>query len=194
MPLPKLSEKQIDQLAGFVSGYIADQRDAFLKTAQPIEAKFREQVREFFPEDVLAAVRVVQGRASEPSFYPMLRIMGIQNAPAFSEMAGITFQDVVVHVEPLTESLLFHELVHAVQYKHLGLEGFAKLYVRGFLTGGSYEEIPLEKQAYELEDRFARDPKATFSVEADVEERIHLNKLWPPRLPISAPPDSFPPG
>jgi len=41
-------------------------------------------------------------------------------------MAGITFQDVIVHVEPLQTSLLFHELVHAVQYKHLGLQGFAE--------------------------------------------------------------------
>src|SRR4051812_10625011 len=85
-------------------------------------------------------------------------------------MAGITFQDVVIHVEPLTETLLFHKLVHAVQYKHLGLRGFADAYVRGFLRGGSYEQIPLEKQAYELEGRFAADPAATFSVEVDVRE------------------------
>ena len=58
--------------------------------------------------------------------------MGIRNAPPFSDMAGITFQDVVIHVEPLTETLLFHEMVHAVQYKHLGLQGFANAYVRGF--------------------------------------------------------------
>jgi hypothetical protein len=92
-------------------------------------------------------------------------------------MAGITFEDVVVHVEPLTTSLLFHELVHAVQYKHLGLNGFAKRYVRGFLTGGSYEEIPLEKQAYGLEDRFIRDPSRPFSVEQDVAEWIRGDKF-----------------
>jgi hypothetical protein len=92
-------------------------------------------------------------------------------------MAGITFEDVVVHVEPLTTSLLFHELVHAVQYKHLGLNGFAKHYVRGFLTGGSYEEIPLEKQAYALEDRFSRDPSRSFSVEEDVAGWIRSDKF-----------------
>lgn len=88
-------------------------------------------------------------------------------------MAGVTFQDIVVHVDALEPPLLFHELVHAVQYKLLGLQEFAGRYVRGFLTGGSYVEIPLEKQAYELEARFSADPKAPFSVEDAVKKGIH---------------------
>ena len=131
----------------------------------------------FFPEDILCAAKVVRGRASEPPFYSQLRAMGISNAPPFSDMAGITFEDVIVHVEPLETSLLFHELVHAVQYKHLGRQRFAERYVRGFLTRGSYEEIPLEKQAYELEDKFVRDPSIKFSVEADVIGRIGRNQF-----------------
>ncbi len=177
MPLPKLSEKQIDQLAGLVAAYIAEQRSAFGDKAQPIIAEQVAQLRPFFPADVLAQVKVVRGRAPEPGFYTLVRMMGIRNAPAFSEMAGITFQDVVVHVEPLSLRLLFHELVHAVQYKHLGLEGFASRYVRGFLNGGSYEEIPLEKQAYELEGRFVEAPSSEFSVEEDVKRRIQLNEI-----------------
>ena len=34
--------------------------------------------------------------------------------------------------------------------------------VCGFLTAGSYEEIPLEKQAYELAGSFANDPIKCF--------------------------------
>jgi len=178
MPAPKLSETQIGKLAGLVAAYIAEQRSAFRDKARPIAPEYIRQLQGFFPADVLSLVRVVRGRASEPAFYPQLRAMGIRNAPAFSEMAGITFQDIVVHVEPLSLPLLFHELVHAVQYKHLGLEGFAERYVRGFLSGGSYEEIPLEKQAYELEGRFAANSAvAHFSVEEDVKERIRLNQL-----------------
>lgn len=177
MPLPKFSDKQIDQLAGFVASYIAQQRLAFGKNAQPIPAEHIRQLQVFFPGDVLSAVKVVQGRAPEPGFYTLVRMMGIRNAPAFSDMAGITFQDVVVHVEPLSLQLLFHELVHAVQYKHLGLDGFASRYVRGFLSGGSYEEIPLEKQAYELEHKFASNPPVVFSVEDDVRMRIQQNQL-----------------
>lgn len=177
MPLPKLSDKQIDQLAGFVSSYIAEQRAAFAKNAQPISEEHSRQLKAFFPADVVSSVRLIRGRAPEPGFYTMARMMGIRNVPSFSDMAGITFQDIVVHVEPLSLQLLFHELVHAVQYKHLGLDGFSSRYVRGFLSGGSYEEIPLEKQAYELEGRFASNSASPFSVEDAVKQRIQLNQL-----------------
>ena len=172
-----LPEKQIEQLSTWIAAYIAEQRAAFYGKAAPMEVKHGKALQAFFPADVLNKVRVIRGRAAEPAFYPQLRAMGIRNAPPFSDMAGITFQDVVVHVEPLTLPLLFHELVHAVQYKHLGLLGFADAYVRGFLTGGSYEEIPLEKQAYELEGRFSEDSAAMFSVEIDVEDRIRAKRF-----------------
>jgi|SRR5579872_1325352 len=176
MPL-NLNESQVDQIAKWVAAYIAEQRDAFRSKAEPLTPDYKEALQPFFPSDVLSAVRVVRGRASEPAFYSQLRLFGIRNAPAFSEMAGITFQDVIVHGEPLSRALLFHELVHAVQYKHLELPGFAERYVRGFLSGGSYEEIPLEKQAYELEARFAKCTDRTFSVEEDVLNRIYRNGL-----------------
>jgi hypothetical protein len=177
MPQSKLPEKQIAELAMWVAAYIAEQRAAFHAKAGPIRSAHKTALKPFFPADVLENVRLVRGRASEPSFYPQLRAMGIRNAPTFSEMAGITFQDVVVHVEPLTDSLLFHELVHAVQYKHLGLHGFADRYVRGFLSGGAYVEIPLEKQAYELEARFAEKRDTGFSVETYVKQRMRLNQF-----------------
>ena len=177
MPPSKLSPKQINQLADWVASYIIEQRSHFYVKAKPIEPDQVSLLRPFFPEDVLCEARVVRGRASKPPFYSQLRSLGITNAPPFSEMAGITFQDVIVHVEPLQTPLLFHELVHAVQYKHLGLQGFAERYVRGFLAGGSYEEIPLEKQAYGLEERFAKNPTVPFSVEADVRERIRQHQF-----------------
>lgn len=177
MPWIKLPEQQIVQLAKWVAEYIAEQRAAFLDRAHPITLAHKKLLQPFFPDDVLENVRVVRGRASEPKFYMQLRMLGIRNAPAFSEMAGITFQDVVVHVEPLNDTLLFHELVHAVQYKHLGLHGFAERYVRGFLTGGSYEKIPLELQAYELEARFSANPSTAFSVEVDVQHRVRSNQF-----------------
>jgi hypothetical protein len=177
MPRPRLSSRQVSQLTDWVAIYIADQRSHFLTRAKPIGSDQVAILRAFFPEDVLCTAKVVRGRASEPPFYSQLRAMGISNAPPFSDMAGITFEDVIVHVEPLETSLLFHELVHAVQYKHLGLDRFAERYVRGFLTRGSYEEIPLEQQAYQLEDKFVQDPSTSFSVEADVIERIRRHQF-----------------
>jgi hypothetical protein len=177
MPLAKLSEKQADQLARFVSSYIAAQQAAFGQRAQPIPAELIPQLDRFFPAEVLSTVQVVRGRAAQPGFYRLARMTGIGHAPAFSEMAGITFEDVVVHAEPLSLALLFHELAHALQYRHLGLDGFRSRQVRGCLSGGSYEQIPLEKQAYELEQRFASNPSPAFSVEDDVQQRIRLHQL-----------------
>jgi hypothetical protein len=54
------------------------------------------------------------------------------------------------------------------QYRQLAIPHFSELYVRGFLNGGSYEAIPLEVNAYSLEDRFRRDPQRRFSVEQEV--------------------------
>jgi hypothetical protein len=173
----KISAAQVKALTDLVAGYISDQRSHFHGKARPIQSDQLNSLRRFFPKDILNEVRVVRGRASEPPFYPQLRALGIHNAPPFSDMAGITFQDVIVHAESLPTSLLFHELVHALQYKHLGLHGFAERYVRGFLTSGSYEEIPLEKQAYDLEHRFVRDPSTSFSVESDVMERIRRKQF-----------------
>jgi hypothetical protein len=83
-------------------------------------------------------------------------------------MAAITFNDVIVSHEALSAPLLFHELVHVEQYRQLGVDCFAELYVKGFLDGGSYEAIPIEVNAYGLEGEFRRTPHRGFSVEEAV--------------------------
>lgn len=77
--------------------------------------------------------------------------MGLKNLPDFSGMAAVTFGNVVISHQFFTDSLLFHELVHVEQFRQLGIERFADLYVQGFLNGGGYDGIPLERNAYELE-------------------------------------------
>jgi hypothetical protein len=176
MPPLKVPEEFIRMAANKVAAYISEQRAFFQSEATPILANAKAALQPFFPADLLDSIKVVRAKVSDPPFYAQLRSLGIHNMPAFSELAGITFVDIVVHAEPLTRSLLFHELVHVVQYRHLGVAGFADLYVRGFLNGGSYEEIPLEKQAYELEARFAENGD-TFSVDEDVQRRRKLGQL-----------------
>ncbi len=82
--------------------------------------------------------------------------MGFSDLPDFSQMAAITFCDVVVSHVPFTDGLLFHELVHVEQYRQLGVRRFSELYVRGFLSGGCYDGIPLEVNAYAVGRRFER--------------------------------------
>ncbi|MGB6474241.1 MAG: hypothetical protein WBF04_09185 [Candidatus Sulfotelmatobacter sp.] len=134
----------------------------------------------FFAREVIDSVHVLvlEGeRVPNPDFYPMLRDLGFNNLPDQSAMGAVTFCDVVVSHERFTAGLLFHELVHVEQYRQLGIPRFSELYVRGFLNGGSYEAIPLEVNAYTLEDRFRRDPRRTFSVQAEVGQWLAEGRL-----------------
>jgi hypothetical protein len=136
----------------------------------------------FFPPSGLDSTRVVVlagEQISNPPFYGELMNMGFELAsmPDFSLMAAITFVDTVASSEPFTERLLFHELVHVVRYEKLGLAEFAARYVRGFLNGGSYEAIPLEMNAYELDARFAAASERYFSVTAEVLAWVKGNRF-----------------
>jgi hypothetical protein len=65
-----------------------------------------------------------------------------------------------------SESLHFHELVHAIQWRVLGPEDFLLMYAAG-LAGHGYENSPLEAMAYEHQARFeAGGPP--YSVEAEI--------------------------
>jgi len=130
----------------------------------------------FFLPRVLDNVRVLvfDGvRVENPPFYPMLAGLGFSNLPDFSQMAALTFCDVVVSHVPFTGGLLFHELVHAEQYHQLGIPRFSELYVRGFLSGGGYDGIPMEVNAYALGRHFEAHPERRFSVADVVEGFIH---------------------
>jgi hypothetical protein len=83
--------------------------------------------------------------------------MGFWDLPDFRRMAAITFCDVAVSHVPFTDGLLFHELVHVEQYRQLGIPRFSELYVRGFLSGGGHDGIPLEPNAYTLGRKFEGD-------------------------------------
>jgi hypothetical protein len=98
-------------------------------------------------------------------------VFGIRGLLEMSSIGAITLVDVVAYSDELDRSTIFHELVHVVQYRVLGLKRFAQLYVKGFLEGGGYDGIPLEQQAYELGARFDRRPEDKFSVEEDVIRR-----------------------
>jgi len=171
MATPKLTLDQVAQVSELVAGYITAQRRNYMPRAVPLSAQQRAPLEPFFVREVLDTVRVLvlRGeRVPNPEFYPMLRGIGFKNLPDQSTMAAITFCDVVVSHESFSDGLLFHESVHVEQYRQLGIPRFSELYVSGFLNGGSYEAIPLELNAYSLEDRFRRDPQRGFSVQQEV--------------------------
>ncbi len=167
----QLTAEQIAQVSGLVARYIAEQRQKYASRAVPLSARQRAALDGFFSPQLLDQTRllVLRGeRVADPDFYPMLESMGFDNLPQQSAMAAITFADVVVFHGRAPEGTLFHELVHVEQYRQLGVARFAEFYVRGFLSGGEYEAIPLEINAYALGERYERDPGRPFSVADEV--------------------------
>ena len=170
----------VSQLAAMVENYISSSREKYAPDAVPLTDAQRVAMQPFFPAAVLDSARlcVLRGtRVPNPSMYSMAKMMGISNLPDFSDMAAVTFVDVIVSHEEFTDALLFHELVHVVQYAQMGVKEFAARFVNGFIQGGSYEEIPLEKMAHALESRFSQDSGNPFSVEDEVRQWREANAM-----------------
>jgi hypothetical protein len=182
MSLPNISAAQIEWIVKQVATYIERQRLTYIRRAVPLSQSQNATMQPFFPKSTLNAVRVVVlggERVGNPPFYGELLRMGFEagSLPNFATMTAITFVDTVVSHEPFTNRVLFHELVHVVQYEKLGLMGFAAKYVTGFLSGGSYEAIPLEMNAYELDARFAVEPAKAFSAAEEVQAWMHGDRF-----------------
>jgi hypothetical protein len=95
---------------------------------------------------------------------PPLAHMGLTDFGEFENLnaAGITYLSsffVRLGYER-DESLYFHELVHVVQWRHLGPEQFIIAYALGHLLSGGYRTNPLEIMAYDLQARFDRSGPA----------------------------------
>lgn len=177
---PRLTSEQVQQVSTAVAQYVASQREVFLPKGLPVSAEQRVAMQSFFAPEVLDAVRLIVlrgGQVQNPGFYPQLWQLGFANLPDFQTMAAVTFGDVVVAHQPFTPGLLFHELVHVEQYRQLGIPQFSSLYVRGFLSGGGYGGIPLERNAYALGARFENNPQQRFSVSDEVSEWIQNDRF-----------------
>lgn len=180
MDLTKIPPGMIGQVAGMVADYISNSRKKYGAKAVPLTPEQRAPMQPFFSPEILEQTKmlVLKGeRIQDPGFYTMARMMGFKDLPSFSDVAAVTFVDVIVSHEEFTDALLFHELVHVVQYGQLGVKEFGARYVSGFITGGGYEGIPLEKNASELEQRFHANPAEAFSVADEVRQSAEAGKL-----------------
>jgi hypothetical protein len=127
---------------------------------------------QYFSRALLDDVRVVS--VSKIPF-PPLADYGLREVADIVRMglAAITFDDTIyVHQSLKTESIHFHELVHAVQWRTLGVDRFLLTYGIGVLQHG-YAHNPLEALAYDLQSQFDRSlpiPNLEANVEAHARE------------------------
>lgn len=90
---------------------------------------------------------------------------------------GITYIDTffINRLNSSNESLVFHELVHVIQWGHLGVEKFLTVYAMSLIQKG-YDNSEFEVMAREHQARFDRD---TMPYDVASEVRYQLNALGP---------------
>jgi hypothetical protein len=161
------SEKEIRQI---LEGFIAlwrQNRDKYYPIANPLAPVMKQAMQLFFPADLLEKVRYIQPNPPLSLSVESLRAFAV--VPRFEHQHSVTFVDVIVLNQPLTERSLFHSLVHAVQMQVLSMESFMEHYVRALLRTRAYIAVPFEVQAFHLDTRFAAAPSKAFSVQEEVE-------------------------
>jgi hypothetical protein len=173
-PLTRLTEEQIVDAVGRVCLYFRDRREHYLAAAAPLSNHQKALMWPYFSAALLDRVRIVElhgARVPDPPFFAEARALGFLNLPQFTHMRSLTFLDVVVFNERITDRALFHGLVHSVQFEILGLERYTDLFVRSFVNTRLHFSVPLEAHAFALESKFAGAPTSRFSVEDKV-------RLW----------------
>ena len=169
-----VTEKRILEAVERLCSYLREQHERYIPTAVPLSNRQKALMWPYFSSALLDRVRIVEldgKRIPNPPFYEEYRTLGFLNLPEVAHMHSLTFLDVIVFNEKVSERCLFHGLVHAVQFEVLGLERYANLFVRSFVNTKLHFSVPLEAHTFSLESKFASHPAQRFSVEDQV-------RLW----------------
>ena len=157
--------------------WVQEQQAEHRSLAAGLSKGAREAFAQFFPAEIVEVARFrVVPVINNPPFFGQL---GFSLAIDFTRMEGVTFVDTVALSRTQMggsvprPALIFHELVHVVQYSILGLEKFMELYVRGCAENDfDYFRIPLERMAYALQARYEANASQPFSVIEEVQQQI----------------------
>jgi hypothetical protein len=160
------------------------EREAHRPQALPLPDAARQELAPFFPPATLeqARYRWVDAIANPP-FREEALARGVPYKLDFTQSAGLTHNDTFLinrarvpedTAPPVLLLLLFHELVHVVQYDVLGVDDFVRQYVEGYLDSGDYFAIPLELGAFALQAVAAMGIR--FSVEDLVRRTVGLRR------------------
>ena len=175
----------VSYLADNAGHWILNQRDLHRDYAEPLPDTTMAALRGYFRDDTLDRARLRRVAVIEnPPFYSEFEEAGTSIPLDFSVWAAITFGDVLLVSDdqvpgPPPHSVIFHEMVHLVQYDELGIFEFARRYVTPFMQNrANYMTIPLESMAFDLQGRFEGWTGEPFSAEAEV--RANLGKAGLP--------------
>ena len=160
---------QIQQGIEWVSQYLQEQRDHYAAVANPLPPSHKATMWPYFSAALLDQINFIElqgARVQVPRFFADVRALGFE-PPQINHMDSLTFLDVIVFNQDLSERALFHALVHTVQIQILGVQRYAELWVRSFARTRTHFTVPLEVQAFFLASKFSRAAER-FSVEEEV--------------------------
>lgn len=169
------TSEQIAQAVEWLSSYLQEQRKHYFPACGPLSAQQKALLWPYFSSALLDQVRVLElrgARVAVPEFFAQARALGFE-PPEVTHMDSLTFLDVIVFNQELSERALFHGLVHTVQIQTLGLRRYAELWVQSFIKSRTHFTVPLEVHAFSLASKFLHPSAERFSVEDQIRRWIH---------------------
>ena len=173
------TQELVSYLAENAGHWIESQRAQHRVHADPLPDTTLAALSGFFEKGTLDRTRIRHVPSIEnPPFYKEFEEAGEAFPLDFTVWAAITFGDVIlVNGEqvpgPPSHSVVFHEMVHVVQYDELGIHEFARRYVTPFVQSRfNYMSIPLESVAFDLQGRFEERSGNPFYAEEEIRSRI----------------------
>ena len=141
--------------------------------AQAVASRAFSRLPLYFSKETLGSTKVVLVNSLP---IPPLSKMGLTRFAEFErvDFDGITYLDTVFlkQVHSKNEVILFHELIHVIQWRLLGPDRFLYSYANGLERFG-YRQSPLEVMAYDVERMFATSTNI-FDAEKLVAEKLGL--------------------
>jgi hypothetical protein len=141
------------------------------KNAKPVASMHFVRLPMYFDHSLLETAKFI---AIDRLPMPPLSAMWLSRFAIFEQgnFDGITYLDryFIKRTIVTEEATHFHELIHVIQWRLLGPEGFLSAYANGLDEFG-YENSPLEKMAYDAEAAFKRS-SPIFDAEKFVAEQL----------------------
>ena len=142
---------------------------------EPVAAAQFERIERYYPQDLLHRVkRVIVDRCPVPPLANtgIAKLAEIENW----DIKGIPWDNTIFIRRDLKDwdAVHFHELLHVVQWKQLGIERYLTAWAVGTFTVG-YRDNPLEEMAFRHQSRFESEEKS-YDVVREVTEEI---ASWP---------------
>jgi hypothetical protein len=183
MSAPTTSQRTIDALRRGIRSmpdirqWIEDLVERHAAAAAPVAARRVPRLGEYFSADLLAATRVVS--VNRVPFPPLSTAYGLPELAELESMpfSAITWADMMfVHTSVMSEATYFHEMVHAVQWRVLGVDDYVMTCGVGLVELG-YAQSPFEAFTYDMQHQFERGV-ALPDLEGTIRDHAIQTRAW----------------